>query len=110
MDVVKPITRKQYDQWIDALRSGKYKKGLNRLHDTFNDSYCCLGVANELFDFGFAPDKGHLGNGLIYKFLAYKAQHMITKKNDISKTFEPVIELLEEMVSDGRITFAEETE
>lgn len=32
--------------WIDALRSGRFKKGMDQLRK--GDSYCCLGVACEL--------------------------------------------------------------
>ena len=30
------------DQWVAALRSGKYKQGTGQLR--FDDKYCCLGV------------------------------------------------------------------
>lgn len=32
--------------WIDALRSGEYKKGVGKLHKLFmtGDEFCCLGV------------------------------------------------------------------
>lgn len=29
--------------WVEALRSGQYKKGTGRLRPTY-DSFCCLGV------------------------------------------------------------------
>lgn len=32
------------DQWVKALRSGKYKQGQGKLYRDGNDSYCCLGV------------------------------------------------------------------
>ena len=32
------------DKWVAALRSGKYKQGSGQLHNTMNDTYCCLGV------------------------------------------------------------------
>lgn len=32
-------------KWVAALRSGKYKQGQYRLHDTAEQGYCCLGVA-----------------------------------------------------------------
>lgn len=31
-------------QWIDALRSGKYKQGKYHLYDEVDNTYCCLGV------------------------------------------------------------------
>lgn len=33
----------------NALRSGKYKQGQNALHRVEQDTYCCLGVACEVF-------------------------------------------------------------
>jgi len=38
------------DKWIAALRSGEYKQGMGALHDTSNDSYCCLGVLCKVMD------------------------------------------------------------
>ena len=38
---------KNQKRWIEALRSGKYKKGNGTLK--YGDSYCCLGVACEIF-------------------------------------------------------------
>lgn len=38
-------------EWIDALRSRKFKQGCGKLYDEANDTYCCLGVAAKLFDF-----------------------------------------------------------
>lgn len=34
--------------WVDALRSGEYKQGYNRL-ETAQGTYCCLGVACDLY-------------------------------------------------------------
>ena len=31
-------------KWVDALRSGEYKQGKERLHNLGDNSYCCLGV------------------------------------------------------------------
>jgi hypothetical protein len=33
--------------WIEALESGKYRQGKQRLHNRYGD-YCCLGVACDL--------------------------------------------------------------
>ena len=34
---------------IKALRSGEYKQCQGRLHNTIDNTYCCLGVATDLF-------------------------------------------------------------
>ena len=38
-------------KWIEALRSGKYKQGLSRLHTVIDgeSKFCCLGVACDLY-------------------------------------------------------------
>ncbi len=38
-------------RWIDALRSGKYTQGRNRLKNNDN-SFCCLGVACDISGLG----------------------------------------------------------
>ncbi len=32
------------EKWLEALKSGNYKKGKNILYNDINNSYCCLGV------------------------------------------------------------------
>ncbi len=34
-------------KWVEALRSGQYKQGKNRLRD--GDCFCCLGVLTDLY-------------------------------------------------------------
>ena len=36
------------EQWIEALRSGKYEKTKEELHDCRNGGYCALGVLAEI--------------------------------------------------------------
>ena len=38
------------EQWLDALESGNYKQARQRLR--VGDSYCCLGVASDLYPEG----------------------------------------------------------
>lgn len=47
-DVLGPLQR----QWVEALKSGKYKQCTEELkYVTYEgSSYCCLGVAKEVFD------------------------------------------------------------
>lgn len=40
-------TKEQIEQWVSALRSGKYKQTKGALQN--QDGYCCLGVACDLF-------------------------------------------------------------
>lgn len=41
-EIVLDIPMKQFNKWIAALRSGKYKQTRGRLQD--GDGFCCLGV------------------------------------------------------------------
>ena len=38
-------------KWVEALRSGKYNKGIGNLYQ--DGRYCCIGVAYLLFDPAF---------------------------------------------------------
>lgn len=38
------MSKKIADQWLKDLRSGEFKQGDGELHDSDNDTYCCLGV------------------------------------------------------------------
>lgn len=35
-------------KWAEALESGEYEQGQNRLHDFVENTYCCLGVAEKI--------------------------------------------------------------
>jgi hypothetical protein len=36
-------------KWLEALRSGEYKQGRDCLHNTSDDTFCCLGVLTDLY-------------------------------------------------------------
>lgn len=40
------MTKAERDQWVEALRSGKYKQAQGHLRD--GDGYCCLGVKRDI--------------------------------------------------------------
>jgi hypothetical protein len=42
------MKKEHADEWIKALRSGKYKQGRGRLYNKGDNTYCCLGVLNAL--------------------------------------------------------------
>lgn len=55
-----PITAEEKRLWLEALRSGKYKqtKGtLGRKNLDGSASYCCLGVACEVFGPGLGDER-----------------------------------------------------
>ena len=39
-----PMNTEIRDKWVNALESGLFKQGRFVLHNTKEDSYCCLGV------------------------------------------------------------------
>lgn len=52
-------------EWVDALRSGKFKQGQSVLYNPDQDAYCCLGVLCELEGWSIVPcgdDEGGLGD------------------------------------------------
>ena len=56
------INKENVRKWVEALRSGKYEQGQERL--VRNNKYCCLGVACELAGLPKASD----GNGFIAQY------------------------------------------
>lgn len=42
------MNKKDAMKWVEALRSGKYKQGSKLLHNTGDNTYCCLGVLNKI--------------------------------------------------------------
>ena len=41
--------KKARSEWVKALRSGKYRQGTHVLRSTVDETYCCLGVACDLY-------------------------------------------------------------
>lgn len=109
-------------EWRDALKSGKYKKGIGQL--CYKDSegvkrYCCLGVKAELqgrlklSGIGYADDEsgGYLDKGNPFTSILGSSQgrfpdgfcvkgdkhqyNSLAEINDRCNSFEPVIEALE---------------
>jgi hypothetical protein len=52
------------NQWVSALRSGKYNQGRLRLR-SLDDHYCCLGVLCDVYD-GDAWQKTYSDNYYFY--------------------------------------------
>ena len=67
-------------KWIEALRSGKYKQGKNRLHRAEDNSYCCLGVLCEVAGFEKRESTDERGN-------AYKLPDGVTYTTSIPASF-----------------------
>lgn len=89
-------------KWLKALKSGKYKKGKDRLKDA-EGGFCCLGVACAMTGMSHFGDKqvisefyrkvpkilrGCANDNAIVEWLVFL--------NDNNNTFEPVINYIEE--------------
>lgn len=59
------LPRKFYNNWIDALESGKFSQGKASLLDTTGENqYCCLGVACKTINI---PDAVLIERGLLHE-------------------------------------------
>lgn len=43
------MNKSQAMVWIIALRDGKYKQGEGSLHNKSDNTFCCLGVLNDIY-------------------------------------------------------------
>lgn len=43
------MNKKIKEDWVKALRSGKYKQGKGELHNKEDNTFCCLGVLCDLY-------------------------------------------------------------
>ena len=94
-------------KWIDALRSGKYKKGKRQLFVPYEGSYCCLGVLAHMQDPSSIDDKGSAVindkdyNATVYLPYVFKDiiplndEKMLARINDSSESFIEVIDYIE---------------
>lgn len=100
-------------QWINALRSGKYKQGRVGYLKDKKGGYCCLGVLNELFPklnlsggsticLENAACIGLQPNGELHHVGADKATPWLSELNDGSKylnikrfTFEEIADIIQ---------------
>lgn len=113
------------EQWLDALKSGRYAKGRQALRSISNvetvERFCCLGVLCDILDpegwqeptdasfaasfanktlVPYAVRGGSVNVAYLPEEYVEKAdihnQMTLTRINDKSETFEPVIEFIEQ--------------
>jgi hypothetical protein len=79
------MNRELKQKWINALRSGSYIQGRNRLRNLDN-SFCCLGVLCDIVD----NSKWERGKyQYIYSYHAYHSSyHMLRKLMTLSHQIE----------------------
>jgi hypothetical protein len=94
-------------KWLDALRSGRYRQGLNELR-TKDDRYCCLGVLCDISNAGrwrkfsdsvwsYRTDKGEktyvLPDGVDQD--VYLKQTPLVNMNDQGQSFTTIADWIE---------------
>jgi hypothetical protein len=106
------LNKKFKQKWLNALRSDKYKQGVNALHNTTNNTYCCLGVAckvahisNNIIDNDFTinsrmvklPIKQSYDASAIKQLMDnYNIQRLLMDKNDVLQhTFKQIANFIE---------------
>ncbi len=97
------VKKQRLAKWVSALRSGKFKKGIGKLKQGDKSlTYCCLGVAREIFPDNIKQRKGEeLLNKSSCKFLGINNvdQMDLADMNDTSfprKTFRGIANYIEE--------------
>ena len=105
------ITDKEFNQWMAALRSGKYQQiqgTLMGVSEFGKTGYCCLGVLNDLFHLGpmeveslnksgFTFEGHEITYDHIMKFTQdSKISRIATEMNDKGKSFSEIANALEE--------------
>lgn len=90
--IYKKMDPEMKKRWVEALRSGKYKQGKGRLHDEVHDTYCCLGVLNEIEDLGIPGEAGALDGNTVDAF----DQNVLIRMNDVMGcSFEHIADWIE---------------
>lgn len=91
-------------KWIKALRSGEFEQGGGMLHNTYNNTYCCIGVACRVIH----PRKDFKGAGLLsmYDTKSFKIPTILKGDNiTLSDEYNLVIDKLVEMNDEKKRSF-----
>jgi hypothetical protein len=97
------VNQQQKEQWLAALRSGRYEQGTDML--MFRGSYCCLGVANEVCGLGLPKIASYLrdlslGIKDCWVFLPRETQEVLGEMNDAEgKSFAEIADYIEQNVA-----------
>lgn len=96
------------EEWIAALRSGKYKQGEARLRE--RDTFCCLGVACDISKLDEWREEKYLGASLSLPLkvqfyfgiqgsegsMSDRDYHALTGMNDCGESFQKIAAVIEE--------------
>lgn len=99
--VSNPITDEEIKVWIAALRSNGYAQGSGQMKYVHQGTccYCCLGVANQVWNVGTPDDYAVMqatgDNGIFFK-MPYDLQRYLYGLNDSRKmTFAQIADEIE---------------
>lgn len=101
-------------KWVEALRSGEYRQGRDRLYDATTGSHCCLGVLAEVCEFP-RDDAKHNGYYSFGGFVLVSSlgpinsvvglNNLETSKlidmNDSGRSFNSIADWIEENVNES---------
>lgn len=99
-NVSRPMTKRDKEQWLNALRSGNYKQGKECLvHGEKEKVHCCLGVIRDEFKFNYPDNCAYL---CIYDdktdFLPLGVQETLAAMNDDGKSFNKIADYVEQNI------------
>ncbi len=102
---VPKFTQKVKDNWLNNLKSGKYKQGYGALYDEANNAHCCIGVLGACtpgLDNNAASSNYASPYNFLKKAIGKTEMREIYMKNDTNKNditykggYENVIPLIE---------------
>jgi hypothetical protein len=97
-------------RWVEALRSGEYKQGKNKLHSK-GGRFCCLGVlcdieidGNWVYDSSsecysiMDGEKHEFPFDIRKKYLTYDQQCKLISMNDTGDNFDKIADWIEENI------------
>ncbi len=86
-----PILKKN---WVDALRSGKYKQGMGELYNELGNNYCVIGIFNKINNYS---NESSVGYDPLKAIIGQDAVDELWGMNDIKdKTFDQLADFIEE--------------
>lgn len=77
------LTPSQFNKWITALRSGKFKQGTRRLYTKETNSFCCLGVLRRVCKIDSHPQLNivYLDPKIVHQAEQYRLSEMNDRQN-----------------------------
>ena len=90
------MDQKLKQDWIEALRSGKYKQGRLALYEPYTEAYCCLGVLCKVAGKDHNPEDD-IGGAYDWMLTVLpKGIQLFTDMNDREdKTFNEIADYIE---------------